>query len=95
MIIYHWDLPHVLEKEGGWTSPMMQKWFSRYVKVCAENFGSKIKNWIIINGPLSFTALGYMLGKHAPGKKGLVIFFLPSTMQLWHRLKAAGLLENW
>jgi len=73
--IYHWDLPYILEKQGGWTSTMMPKWFNRYVKVCAENFGDKVKNWIIINEPLSFTALGYMLGKHAPGKKGLDNFF--------------------
>jgi beta-glucosidase len=69
--IYHWDLPFILEKHGGWTSTLMPKWFSRYVKVCAEHFGDKVKHWIIINEPLSFTALGYMLGKHAPGKKGL------------------------
>lgn len=69
--IYHWDMPLVLEKEGGWTSVMMQKWFSRFVKICADNFGDKVKNWIVINEPLSFTALGYMLGKHAPGKRGL------------------------
>lgn len=72
--LYHWDLPQVLEKQGGWTSPLMQKWFARFVKVCADNFGDKVKNWIIINEPLSFTALGYMLGKHAPGKKGLTNF---------------------
>ena len=75
--LYHWDLPQALEKQGGWTSPLMQKWFARFVKVCAENFGSKVKNWIIINEPLSFTALGYMLGKHAPGKKG-INNFLPA-----------------
>ncbi|MEJ7625767.1 MAG: GH1 family beta-glucosidase [Ferruginibacter sp.] len=73
--IYHWDIPNALEKEGGWTSHMMQKWFERYVKVCAENLGDKVKNWIIMNEPLSFTALGYMIGLHAPGKKGLSNFF--------------------
>ncbi len=73
--VYHWDMPAALEKQGGWTSTMMLKWFSRYVKVCAENFGDKVKNWIVINEPLSFTALGYMLGKHAPGKRGLDNFF--------------------
>ncbi len=73
--IYHWDLPNVLEKEGGWTSTLFQKWFARYVKVCAENFGDKVKNWIILNEPLSFTALGYMMAQHAPGKRGLFNFF--------------------
>lgn len=73
--IYHWDMPQSLEESGGWTSPLMIRWFKAYVQVCAENFGDKVKNWIILNEPLSFTALGYMLGKHAPGKTGLQNFF--------------------
>jgi len=53
--LYHWDLPQALEKEGGWVSTMMPKWFSRFAKVCAVHFGDKVKHWIIINEPLSFT----------------------------------------
>lgn len=73
--LYHWDLPHALQKEGGWTSVHMLKWFTRYTTFCAEEFGDKIKNWIILNEPMGFTSLGYMLGKHAPGKAGLDSFF--------------------
>jgi len=73
--LYHWDLPHALQKEGGWTSVHMLKWFTRYATFCAEEFGSKVKNWIILNEPMGFTSLGYMLGKHAPGKTGLHNFF--------------------
>ena len=73
--IYHWDMPQNLEDLGGWTSPLMVRWFSRYVKVCGDNFGDRVKNWIVVNEPLTFTALGYMLGKHAPGKTGLKNFF--------------------
>ena len=72
--LYHWDLPARLEKEGGWTSHLMLKWFNRYVTLCAEEYGSKIKNWIVLNEPFGFTSLGYMLGKHAPGKTGLKNF---------------------
>jgi beta-glucosidase len=73
--LYHWDLPAALEKEGGWTSHLMLRWFTRYVTVCAEEFGDKVKNWIILNEPFGFTSLGYMLGRHAPGKRGLNNFF--------------------
>jgi len=69
--LYHWDLPQELEKRGGWTTYLITRWFGRYVTICAEAFGSKVKNWIILNEPTGFTALGYMLGNHAPGKKGL------------------------
>jgi len=69
--LYHWDLPAALEKEGGWTSVFLPKWFARFVTICAEEFGHKVKNWIVLNEPFGFTSLGYMLGKHAPGKTGL------------------------
>jgi len=74
--LYHWDLPAALEKEGGWTSHLMLKWFSRFVMVCAQEYGDKVKNWIVLNEPMAFTSLGYMLGKHAPGKTGLNNFLL-------------------
>ncbi|MDP1842204.1 MAG: family 1 glycosylhydrolase [Sediminibacterium sp.] len=74
--LYHWDLPYELEKEGGWASHQMQKWFGRYVKLCTDEFGHKVKNWIILNEPMGFTSLGYMLGKHAPGKTNLNAFML-------------------
>ena len=76
--LYHWDLPYALEKEGGWSSHFLLKWFNRFVTVCAEEFGDKVKNWIILNEPMGFTSLGYMLGKHAPGKTGLN-YFLPAV----------------
>jgi beta-glucosidase len=69
--LYHWDLPHTLEMEGGWTSYRMLKWFTRFATVCAEAFGDRVKDWIILNEPMGFVSLGYMLGRHAPGKMGL------------------------
>jgi beta-glucosidase len=72
--LYHWDLPQELQKQGGWTSHQMLKWFSRFTTVCAEEFGAKVKYWIVLNEPMGFTSLGYMLGMHAPGKTGLSQF---------------------
>jgi beta-glucosidase len=73
--LYHWDLPWELEKEGGWTSHHVNRWFNRYVQFCAEEFGATVKNWIVLNEPFGFTSLGYMLGRHAPGKTGITNFF--------------------
>jgi len=72
--IYHWDMPAALEKEGGWTSQFMLKWFTRFATLCAEEYGDKVKDWIILNEPFGFTSLGYMLGRHAPGRVGLSNF---------------------
>lgn len=76
--LYHWDLPQVLEREGGWVSYRMLQWFTRFATLCAEAFGDRVKHWIVLNEPMGFTSLGYMLGKHAPGKTGLNNF-LPAV----------------
>lgn len=72
--LYHWDLPVTLEKEGGWTSHLMLRWFARFATLCATEFGPTVKNWIVLNEPFGFTSLGYMLGRHAPGRMGLSNF---------------------
>ena len=77
--LYHWDLPQALEQKGGWASPLMNRWFIKYATVCAEAFGDKVKNWIVLNEPFGFTSLGYMLGRHAPGKTGLNNFLKADT----------------
>lgn len=69
--LYHWDLPHALEVKGGWTNRESVAWFSEYVAVCAQHFGDRVKNWMVINEPSVFTGAGYFLGIHAPGKKGI------------------------
>lgn len=72
--LYHWDLPLALEKEGGWTNFLILRWFARYATLCAEEYGDKVKNWLVLNEPFGFTSLGYMLGRHAPGRRGLTNF---------------------
>ncbi|ADY51652.1 broad-specificity cellobiase [Pseudopedobacter saltans DSM 12145] len=69
--LYHWDLPHALEKKGGWRNRDIKEWFGDYVTICVKHFGNRVKNWIVLNEPTVFTAAGYFFGIHAPGKKGL------------------------
>lgn len=69
--LYHWDIPQALEDKGGWANREVITWFKEYVTVCAQNFGDRVKNWMIFNEPAAFTGLGYMTGTHAPGKKSL------------------------
>ena len=68
--LYHWDLPQALEDRGGWTNREIINWFSDYVDFCSKEYGDKVKNWMVMNEPAAFVGLGYMLGYHAPGKKG-------------------------
>ena len=72
---YHWDLPQALEDKGGWTNRDIINWFEEYVGLCAHKFGDRVKNWMVFNEPMAFTALGYLLGQHAPGKLGFKPFW--------------------
>ncbi len=72
--LYHWDLPHELEKKGGWTNRDVVDWFSEYAFFCAKHFGDRVQNWMVMNEPSVFTGAGYFLGIHAPGKRGLPNF---------------------
>ena len=73
--LYHWDLPQALQEKGGWTNRSILGWFEEYVALCARSFGDRVKNWMVFNEPMAFTALGYLLGMHAPGKIGYDNFF--------------------
>ncbi len=72
--IYHWDMPQVLEAQGGWTNRKMLDWFSEFCDVVTKAYGSKVKNWMVINEQLSYTGNGYMNGIFAPGEKSLTKF---------------------
>ncbi|RCH55236.1 beta-glucosidase [Mucilaginibacter hurinus] len=76
--LYHWDLPQALENRGGWTNRDVVDWFSNYTEVCAKSYGTKVKNWMVMNEPSVFTGAGYFLGIHAPGRSGLKNF-LPAV----------------
>ncbi len=69
--LYHWDLPHSLHEDGGWTNRDIVSWFGFYVEQCMKYFGDRVKNWMVLNEPMVFTGAGYFFGVHAPGKKGL------------------------
>jgi beta-glucosidase len=69
--IYHWDLPQVLEDRGGWTNREVVDWFLHYTNVVTSAFGDRVKHWIVMNEPMTFTGLGYFTGYHAPGRNGI------------------------
>ncbi|OPJ55659.1 glycoside hydrolase family 1 protein [Alkalithermobacter paradoxus] len=65
--LYHWDLPQVLEENGGWTNKKTIDAFERYAQVCFESFGDRVKHWITFNEAVVFCSLGYLTGAHPPG----------------------------
>lgn len=48
--------------------PIFRKDFGDYVDICFKEFGDRVKNWITLNEPLSYSMNGYTKGTFAPGR---------------------------
>ncbi len=72
--LYHWDLPQALENKGGWKNRDVVDWFVDYADFCTQEYGHKVKYWLILNEPMAVATLGYTTGLHAPGRRGLTNF---------------------
>ncbi|EHA8589988.1 Furostanol glycoside 26-O-beta-glucosidase [Cocos nucifera] len=67
--LFHWDVPQALEDEyGGFLDCRIANDFKDYVEICYREFGDRVKQWITLNEPWTFSSLGYGLGNHAPGR---------------------------
>ncbi|XP_052178440.1 beta-glucosidase 12-like [Diospyros lotus] len=67
--LFHWDLPQALEDEyGGFLSPKIVDDYRDYAEVCFREFGDRVKHWITLNEPWSYTTAGYATGLFAPGR---------------------------
>ncbi|PKI60231.1 hypothetical protein CRG98_019419 [Punica granatum] len=67
--LFHWDLPQALEDEyGGFLSPRIVDDFRDYAGVCFKEFGDRVKHWITLNEPFSYSSGGYAQGMLAPGR---------------------------
>lgn len=64
--MYHWDLPHELQKFGGFTNSIVAYHFEAYANLLFERFGDRVKSWITFNEPVVFCLQGYGEGSTAP-----------------------------
>ncbi|MBX3723587.1 MAG: beta-glucosidase [Turneriella sp.] len=94
MTLYHWDLPQYLEDQGGWTNRDIVGRFEEFVSVSAKAFGDRVKDFIVFNEPMIFLSLGYLLGIHAPGRRGFKSFFLSSHHVLLAQAAGAAVLRR-
>ncbi|MGP6178003.1 GH1 family beta-glucosidase [Microbacterium sp. A196] len=84
--LYHWDLPSMLEAEGGWLARDTAERFGEYSTIVAQALGDRVKDWYTINEPVSTSLQGYAIGELAPGKQ-LLFGCLPTVH---HQLLAHG-----
>ncbi|HKJ27906.1 MAG TPA: GH1 family beta-glucosidase [Anaerolineales bacterium] len=67
LTLYHWDLPQVLQDEGGWPARSTCDAFLEYTDAVTRAFGDRVKQWMTFNEPYVSAILGYYEGEHAPG----------------------------
>ncbi len=67
--LYHWDLPQILQDEGGWPQRSTAEAFVEYADVVSRHLGDRVKHWVTHNEPSVIANLGYLMGIHAPGVK--------------------------
>ncbi len=69
--LYHWDLPQVLEDQGGWANPDIPQWFAEYALAVYGRLGDRVASYATFNEPWCTAELGYHAGRHAPGLRDL------------------------
>ncbi|KAG4948072.1 hypothetical protein JHK84_041516 [Glycine max] len=67
--LFHWDLPQALEDEyGGFLNPRIINDFQDYAELCFKEFGDRVKYWVTLNQPYTYSTGGYANGVKAPGR---------------------------
>lgn len=85
--LYHWDLPQVLEDQGGWLNRDTAYRFRDFAAVMFQELQGLVDSWITLNEPWCSAHLGYGTGEHAPGKQCPSDPFIAShTLLLGHGL---------
>jgi beta-glucosidase len=71
LTLYHWDLPQVLQDQGGWPARSTAEAFVEYADLVSRKLGDRVKNWMTLNEPFVSALIGYLEGRHAPGHQDL------------------------
>jgi beta-glucosidase len=67
--LYHWDLPQVLQDEGGWGARKTAAAFAEYTDAVTRRLGDRVPFWATHNEPWCIATLGHEQGQHAPGHR--------------------------
>lgn len=64
--LFHFDLPWWLMEKGGWTNYEIVEHFAYFARVCAEEFGDIVTDWVTFNEPIVHVEMSYIHGYHYP-----------------------------
>ncbi|VAW00381.1 beta-glucosidase [hydrothermal vent metagenome] len=69
--LYHFDLPQILERQGGWPNRATAERFAEFARRTVDALGDLAKDWVTLNEPWCSAFNGYYEGTHAPGRRNL------------------------
>jgi beta-glucosidase len=69
--LHHWDTPSGVHNDtdtGSFLSKDIIDKFAAYADLCFGLYGDRVKHWITLNEPWTYTWVGYGVGGFAPGR---------------------------
>lgn len=82
--LWHFNDPGWLVDAGGWLGPAPVRHFVAYVREVVTTLGDLVTDWVTVNEPNVYAALGHLLGEWPPGHRSL-----PETARVMSTLTAA------
>ncbi len=67
--LFHWDLPARLQRRGGFAAREIVDDFRAYTDTVVRALRDRVRHWITINEPFSYSVLGHLTGEQAPGRR--------------------------
>lgn len=92
--LYHWDLPQILQEQGGWAASESPEWFARYAEAAHQTLGDLVDVWATINEPWCAAFLGHSAGVHAPGATDPAVAHRVAHRLLVGHHRAAGVIKK-
>lgn len=66
--LYHFDPPFALQEDGGWENRATVDAYVDYARLCFQEFGDLVDDWITFNEPIVPVECGYLYDYHYPNK---------------------------
>lgn len=82
--LYHFDMPMVMQQQGGWENRETVTAYARYAEICFETFGDLVSHWFTFNEPIVPVEQGYLYDAHYPN----VVDFKRAVQVAYHTMLA-------
>ncbi len=85
--LYHWDMPYLIEKQGGWYKRETAFFLADYAETVIKALSDRVENWITLNEPIVVYLLAHVFGQHPPAhRKFIKSLIVPHHLLLSHGL---------